>query len=662
MTTNVNFRCFLFAIGFASLINVGRSEEFIVENGRPNAEIIVAEGSTRAARLGAQELQRYLMKLTGAKLAIRNAPGRERVRIFVGRSTHTDKLGIDTKGLDHGAYRIVSGKDWLALIGDDADFEPHALHARNIADRARVRAEWDRLTGGRWDLPIDKTDRWRHPETGWWQDDRRGSLNAVYDFLRGLGVSWFMPGELGEVVPKMDSIRLQPQSFNGKPKATAAGRALLPVNKKPAVTGRSARVTSNVDASGLPLNEFLFDRTVRPDFAMRHHDCNRWDLISRDEILWHFRLGLNWGGEHLGLGRRHAMQAVLAREEMKREHPDYYAIWGGKRQTDYIGDGAPCLSSEGFFKEHVRYVRAVLDTFDEPMVDIGFPDNMGKTGKTCECERCVAQYNLKRPFGGLSDYVWGYSNRVAEEVAKTHPDKLVFGYAYQNAFLPPENIERLHPNLAVVMATVWRHRRQYLELHNPAKRDVDAVRRAWGKKVSSGVVYNWEYYLFPRLKTDGWHAAPVYFPHAIVDDLRALKAIPGMRVEYVEVTRNDPKVSLPQTSTSWGTRGELYAPGFAHLNVYLTARLYWDVEQDVDGLLTDYCQKFYGPASKEMKAFIEFCEQNWPKLWPSNPDAETLRQMQQLLAEARAKAGDESNYARRIELISEYTKPLTLRP
>jgi hypothetical protein len=357
-------------------------------------------------------------------------------------------------------------------------------------------------------LPIDKTDRRRHAETGWWQDDRRGSLNAVHDYLRGLGVRWFMPGELGEVVPRRDSIPL--------PKV---------------------------------------DKTVRPDFAMRHHNCSRWDLISHEEILWHFRLGLNWGGEHLGLGRRHGMQAVLAKEEMKLEHPDYYAIWNGKRQTDYIGDGAPCLSSEGFFAEHVRYVRAVLDTFDEPMVDIGFPDNMGKTGKRCECERCVAQYNMESPFGRLSNYVWGYSNRVAEEIAKTHPDKLVFGYAYQNAFLPPENIERLHPNLAVVMATVWRYRRLHPELNNPAKRDIDPIRRAWGKKVSSGVIYNWEYYLYPRLKDDGWHGTPVYFPHAIADDLRALSGIPGMHGEYVEVTRNDPKVSLLDTSTPENQRG-----------------------------------------------------------------------------------------------------------
>jgi len=587
------------------------AQPFLVENGRPQAEIIVAEEPTRMQQLAAVELRDHLEKISGANLEIRDAPGGgERLKIFVGKSEHTDRLGIATEGLEHGAYRIVSGEDWLALVGDDADFHPHPLHARDVADRARARAEWDRLTGGRWALPIDKTDRRRHAETGWWQDDHRGSLNAVHDFLRGLGVRWFMPGELGTVIPRRNTISLP-----------------------------------NVD------------KTVRPEFGLRQHNCGRWDLVSREEILWHFRLGLNWGGGHLGLGRRHAMQAVLAREETKREHPEYYAIWDGERQTDYIGDGAPCLSSEGFFAEHVRYVRAVLDTFDEPMVDIGFPDNMGKTGKKCECDSCVAQYNMQRPFGALSDYVWGYCNQIAEEVAKTHPDKLLFGYAYQQAWLPPENIERLHPNLAVVMATVWRHRRLHPELSNPAKRDIDAIRRAWGPKVSSGVIYNWEYYLFPRVKEDGWHGTPVYFPHAIADDLRALKSIPGLRGEYVEVTRNDPNVSLPDTSTPWGARGELYAPGFAHLNVYLTACLYWDLRQDVDTLLADYCDKFYGPAAKEMRTFIEFCEQHWPKLSPPNPDEKTLARMRQLLADARVKVGD-TMYARRIDLISEYTGSL----
>jgi hypothetical protein len=91
-------------------------------------------------------------------------------------------------------------------------------------------------------------------------------------------------------------------------------------------------------------------------------------------------------------------------------------------------------------------------------------------------------------------------NRVSTEVAKTRPDKLVPGNAYQNTILPPENIERLHPKLAVVLTAVWRHKHLHPELTNPAKRDVDAIRRAWAKKVSSGVIYDWEYYL-SRVRT-----------------------------------------------------------------------------------------------------------------------------------------------------------------
>jgi len=589
----------------------GQTEAFIVKDGQARAEIVVAGKPTRSASLAAGELQTYLEKMSGATLKVVTKPsGDVPVRIYVGQSEHTDKLNLKTDDLKHGAFHMVSGPGWLALIGNDADFEPHDLHGRTIQDRARVRAEFDRRVDARWGLPIDKTDRRHHAETGWWQDDRRGSLNAVHDFLRDLGVRWFMPGELGEVVPRLNSIRL------------------------PHV-----------------------DRTMRPDFAMRYHDCNRWDLISRVEILWYFRLGLNWGGEFLGHGRRHAIQAVLAREDMKRQHPDYYALWEGKRQTDYLGEGAPCLSSEGLLREHVQYVRAMFDIFDEPMLDIAIPDNMGKTGKVCECERCKPQYNLKRPFGGISDYVWGYMNRVAEEVAKTHPEKKVFAYAYQNALLPPERIERLHPNLAVVIATVWRHKRLHPDLNPPGKRDIDAIRRAWADKVGSGVLFNWEYYLYPRPKADGLHGVPVYFPHGIADDLRALKAIPGMRGEFMEVTRNDPKTLLPESSTPWGTRGELYAPGFSHLNIYITSRLYWDTAQDVDALLADYYTKFYGPAAKQMQAFVEFCERNWPRLAPPVPDRETLRHMQQLLSAARHAAGD-SVHGRRIDLVVEYTRPL----
>ena len=44
------------------------------------------------------------------------------VALYVGRSAHTDRLGVTADGLRHGAFRLVSGPDHLVLLGQDADF------------------------------------------------------------------------------------------------------------------------------------------------------------------------------------------------------------------------------------------------------------------------------------------------------------------------------------------------------------------------------------------------------------------------------------------------------------------------------------------------------------------------------------------------------------
>ena len=76
-------------------------------------------------RLAAAELQTYVAKISGARLPIRVEPSADvPVQIYVGESPHVAKLGVTADRLEHGAYRIASGKKWLALIGDDTDFTP----------------------------------------------------------------------------------------------------------------------------------------------------------------------------------------------------------------------------------------------------------------------------------------------------------------------------------------------------------------------------------------------------------------------------------------------------------------------------------------------------------------------------------------------------------
>src|SRR5690606_34697936 len=115
--------------------------------GDAQAEIVIAETPQRTVRLAAHELQTYIKKISGAHLPIVTEPTAGATQIFLGRSPHADKLGVTGADLKFGAYRMVSGDNWLALIGDDTDFTPVEPWARNNGDIAsgKLHAAWDAI-------------------------------------------------------------------------------------------------------------------------------------------------------------------------------------------------------------------------------------------------------------------------------------------------------------------------------------------------------------------------------------------------------------------------------------------------------------------------------------------------------------------------------------
>jgi hypothetical protein len=586
----------------------------LVENGAGRAGIVIPPEPSRMNKLAAEELQTYIQRISGAKLPIATEPATDGgVNIFVGESEFTRKLGITAEGLESDAFVLRTGDNWLALVGDDTDYQPRELDALTVKDRARVREEWDKLTTPDFfDNPWGPyMDRRRHTETGWWQGDRRGSLNAVYEFLRRQGVLWYMPGEIGEVVPESTTI-----------------------------------VAASVDD------------VVRPDFVLRHH-TTRWDLRSLDEILWCFRLGLNYGDGFYGISNAHGLNNVTGRDETKAAYPAYYAVWDGKIQTGFGKSGAQRLSSEELFEATLRFVRASFDIYDEPAVEISIADNQGKGRSRSEHPDCVAQYTLDRERSQLSDYYWSFLKRVAEEIYKTHPDKYIIGTAYQNYSEVPLNIDRLPPNVIVCIARSDRHR-----LHQNALRTENLtpkleLREQWAEKVTSGKMYMWEYYLFTRPNRGDWVGVPVYFPSAIAEDLRHMKSL-GVAGDFLEATLNESADTTIQAgAVPWGDRGNLYAPGFAHLNLYLTGRLYWDVDQDVNAMLDEYCEKFFGPAAKIMREFIAYCEKNYGRMSPATGEPEVRAHALDLLDKAQTQATG-SPYRERVGFVVDYVNPMRL--
>jgi hypothetical protein len=224
---------------------------------------------------------------------------------------------------------------------------------------------------------------------------------------------------------------------------------------------------------------------------------------------------------------------------------------------------------------------------------------------------------------------------VAQEVYKTHPDRRVCGVAYGAYRLPPEKIDKLSPNLALRISP------GRISFHDRAARQqFEQLLQAWLEKLTSKALFTCDRFLYnwPRSAETG---LPVYYPRLIAEDLRSLKGVSlGESVECYEHKSGD--------GNSWD------ALAVTHLGIYVTSRLWWDADQDVNALLEEYYTGLYGPARNEMKAFIEYCEANWPRMLK---EASPIDKAADLLAAARRAAGD-TIYGKRIDRLADYLKPM----
>ena len=314
---------------------------------------------------------------------------------------------------------------------------------------------------------------------------------------------------------------------------------------------------------------------------------------------------------------------------MKAAHPEYYAIWDGERMD---GEGfKQDLCSEGLFNQAVKFYRTVFDVYGDPRVNIGPADGFRQASESSP--ECESQETPERGSDGLlSDHVWEFANNVAWELYESHPDKEVGIGSYAYYKLPPQNLSRpIAPNVVVTIAR-WR---SWFE--DPARKEFYRnLTERWIDVLPSGKVYVHDYYLHNREgRVGSYESFPVVFPHLISEDLAYLEGKSGG--DFIEVLQN---------CQSWDLSWDSYAANA--LNVYVTTRLYWDADRDVDALLQEYYDRYYGPVSAEMEAFYEYAEEHWPEA-PHDP--EVLVTLRGMAEEAQAEAGEDTVYGKRIDLL-----------
>lgn len=575
------------------------ASRMIVADGEPRAEIVIAPVAGRTVRLAAQELQDSVAKMSGARLPIRfESSGGAEVVLYVGESEATKRLGVVADDLEAGAWRIASGDGWMVFIGDDTLFEPREPWARSNGQirNGWLQEQWE-AAGGVYGVPNGGLykNQWRRVPANMglpedvevdpqetltiWGFDEHGSFNAVCGWLYSLGMRWYMPGEIGEVVPALRSIPFEP-----------------------------------------------VNTTVRPDFQLRQFNV-RYSIVGEDAARWTMRLGLRADNR---FQIAHGLATMTSRQEVFDSHPEWFALYDGKRRYDpHSSKNQLCYGNEELLEAAVRYAQAQFDIYGFDAVSIMPPD--GYT-RICECPLCAGKESPELGTNGThSNYIWEFVNEVARRVVETHPDKVIVNCAYNRYREPPSSIDKLEPNVQVVLVGGRR----------PMSNDPESLeanrrwREAWSRKTDRPIAI-FENYPF----TDRGTYMPMFTATSIARTINETKG-----------------QSLGEDI--WMSIGNEFATkdiGFNHFPFYFTAIMYWGgPERDVRPLLEEYCQLFYGPAGDRMLEFFDYCETNWQRM---GADKDAIDHALALFDSAVAEAPTGSVYARRLALLADFLTTL----
>jgi hypothetical protein len=583
----------------------------LVENGQAKGAIYLAPGSTPTASYAAEELRDHIALATGVRLPIVDKVPTDSTTpmVLVGPSEAAEARGVSAKGLKLEEHRIKTGPNWLVLLGDDTAGTPfQSLKGAKAAKRG-------------------------------------GTLLAVYRWLEDtLGVRWFMPGELGTVVPPADRVEVAATDISATPALQIRQHGLFETRGK-----------------GGPETE--------PD-----SELGRWYLRARfgraTETFFNHTFHYLTGGESWA-----AFGKAYAKKMNYREtKPHIFAVLpNGERDFDTTsyGMGNLCLSEPDTLTEFVKLVRSQFDNKPDLKEFTVWPNDVWVP---CTCDKCLSALDptlhkrlretmkvekaqdgstravlppeLMTEFRAASGKTLArFHVEVARQLYQSHPDRLIGAVSYMGSGDPDNYLEfaPLPPNIAFMFAKTrcdfWNRQKQ-AECY-------DLVRRA--RKVTNNL-HAWEYHIWARRP---WGSRPritgypVFFPSILAEDTRFMHE-QGLVGEYAGWD------SLP------------VAPGLEHLTSYLTGKLLFDPTLDIHALLEDYYAKFFGAARDEMKAFWQHAETCWmrdtsgldrqadgDKIIETLYTAEDLSRFYGLLAAAKAKVATGSKEYQRIALIEQ---------
>jgi hypothetical protein len=369
-----------------------------------------------------------------------------------------------------------------------------------------------------------------------------GTYYATCELLNRLGVRWYSPGEFGEVVPAMRTINF----------------------------------------GDLELRE-------KPDFRVRlWWGYGPYELLDQ-EYLWKLRNKMMIA-QPLPESGDSSIRQWMPDKELVKTHPEYF----GKNQDGTPMEFFPNLSNPEVPKLIAAKMAEYLDktkaaTGVEPngvsiapddgmprdftpaslALSQNFPEIVGREGEPSEVS--------------ISEEWFTFVNRIAEELAKTHPHTIVATNGYANRQMPPEGI-KLHPNIQVLYASIWADTLKAFD--NPRSwhgaLQANYLKR-WGELCPHVDLYRYVYGMLTSSLT------PIPQTRKLAHDMPMYKkdGIIGFQDEQKPCTRMEEGITT----------------------FYIRARTEWNANLNIDATLNEYFDKWYGPAARPAQAFWDALEE-----------------------------------------------------
>jgi hypothetical protein len=350
----------------------------------------------------------------------------------------------------------------------------------------------------------------------------RGTMYGVYTFLEKLGFRWYTP-----------TLTKYPEG--GKLETPAIDEKSIP-----AYIYRDPSISEAFDHIWKARNRVHYKR-----------------LPQDDEL-----------GGRMGIHGGHTIDRLVPLS-LYDEHPEYFPLIGGKRVTGYV---QRCFTNEDVIRITAENMNAWMnEDSDWKIFSLGQND----TENLCECPECL---RITEEQGAPSGLIVHYTNKVAEIVEKTHPDKFISAFAYTFSEKPPKSIKPRH-NVIIQLAPIMiccAH--PYTECTAPEAVKFKEYIEGWGRLTNN--IFIWHYV------TD--------FPHY-------LAPFPDFN-SFTKVTKSYWETGVKGIFFQ-GTRTD--GGSYPELKAWIMSRQLWDPYVDTDKLIDEWMYAVYGPAFEPMKAAFD---------------------------------------------------------